>query len=309
MLKEWLTRLRYLMSPKPKREIDEEVRFHIEQQTLANIAAGMTAQEGRRKAVIAFGGVESARAQSHAQRPGFFFGILLQDATYALRQLRKTPGFTITAVLTLALGIGANAAIFTVVNAVLLKNLPVVDPSTLVRIANASQCCVNWGPEDDGNYALFPTETWHQLQKNAPEFEELAAMQSGVGQIIGRRGKTQESARSVNGEFVSGNYFRTFGLQPQIGRLLRRSPVQHPTRPLCPHRIDAGSGECHTRPRSLRRGAGMDDLQRRPCRRSPQWYPHNHLRSVTAAAQPHRAAVGSGFGAAGWSRHVYPKPE
>ena len=224
MLKEWLTRLRYLMSPKPKGEIDDELRFHIEQQTLANIAAGMTAQEGRRKAVIAFGGVESARAQSHAQRPSFFFGTLLQDATYALRQLRKTPGFTITAVLTLALGIGANAAIFTLVNAVLLKNLPVVDPSTLIRIGNTNECCVNWGTEnsgaaDDGSYALFATDTWHKLQKNAPEFEELAAMQAGIGQIIARRDKTQESARSVSGEFVSGNYFRTFGLQPQIGRL------------------------------------------------------------------------------------------
>jgi predicted permease len=145
--------------------------------------------------------------------------MLTQDISYAIRQLRKTPGFTITAVLTLALGIGANAAIFTLVNAVLLKNLPVVDPDTLIRIGNTTECCVNWGTEDNGNYALFATDTWHQLQKNAPEFEELAAMQSGIGQIIARRDKTQESARSVSGEFVSGNYFHTFGLQPQIGRL------------------------------------------------------------------------------------------
>jgi macrolide transport system ATP-binding/permease protein len=219
MLTEWLTRLRYLMSPKPDREIDDELRFHIEQQTLANIAAGMTAQEGRRKAILAFGGVESARAQSHAQRPSFFFGTLRQDATYALRQLRKTPGFTITAVLTLALGIGANAAIFTLVNAVLLKKLPVVDPYTLIRIGDNNQCCVNWGTEDNDNYSLFATDTWQQLQKDVPEFEELAAMQSSIVQIISRRDKTQESARSVHGEFISGNYFRTFGLQPSIGRL------------------------------------------------------------------------------------------
>src|SRR5580704_6273344 len=194
MFKELLTRLRFLMSPKPNREIDDELRFHIEQQTYANIAAGMTAQEGRRRAVIAFGGVESARAQSHEQRPSFFLGTLLQDATYALRQLRKTPGFTITAVLTLALGIGGNAAIFTLVNAVLLKNLPVVDPSTLIRIGNTTECCVNWGTAGDSgqvdgdSYALFDTDTWHQLQKNAPEFEELAAMQSGFGTIIVRSG-------------------------------------------------------------------------------------------------------------------------
>src|ERR1700733_12948900 len=224
MLKEWLTRLRFLMFPKPNREIDDEVQFHIERQAQEYIATGMSSQEARRKAVVAFGGIESVRAQSHEQRPSFFLGTLFQDVSYALRQLRKSRGFTVTAVLTLALGIGANAAIFTLVNAVLLKNLPVVDPSTLVRIGNTNECCVNWGTEnsgagDDSSYSLFATETWHQLQKNAPEFEELAAMQAGFGQIIARRDKTQESAHSVTGEFVSGNYFRPFGLQPPIGRL------------------------------------------------------------------------------------------
>jgi macrolide transport system ATP-binding/permease protein len=224
MLKEWLTRLRFLMSPKPNREIDDELQFHVERQAQEYITAGMTPQEAHRKAVVAFGGVESVRAQSHEQRPSFFLGTLLQDIRYAIRQLRKNRGFTVTAVLTLALGIGANAAIFTLVNAILLKNLPVVDPSTLIRIGNTTECCVNWGTAedsgmgDDGSYALFATDTWQQLQKNAPEFEELAAMQSGFGTIIARPDKTEE-ARSVTGEFVSGNYFRTFGLQPQIGRL------------------------------------------------------------------------------------------
>lgn len=224
MLKEWLTRLRFLMFPKSNHEIDDEVQFHIERQAQEYIATGMTPQEARRKAVIAFGGVESIRAQTHEQRPGFFLETLLQDVIYGLRQLRKSRGFTITAVLTLALGIGANAAIFTLVNAVLLKNLPVVDPSTLVRIGNTNECCVNWGtPGDAGqvdgdSYALFDTDTWQQLRKNAPEFEDLAAMQAGLGTIIARSGKTGEAARSVQSEFVSGNYFRTFGLQPQIGR-------------------------------------------------------------------------------------------
>ena len=224
MLREWWTRLRFLMSPKPNREIDDELQFHIERQAQEYIATGMTPQEARRKAVLEFGGMESVRAQSHEQRPSFFLGTLLQDVRYALRQLRKSRGFTVTAVLTLALGIGGNAAIFTLVNAILLKNLPVVDPSTLIRIGNTTECCVNWGTAedsgevDDGSYALFDTDTWQQLQKNAPEFEELAAMQSGFGTIIARPDKTQE-ARSVTGEFVSGNYFRTFGLQPSMGRL------------------------------------------------------------------------------------------
>src|ERR1700722_13505116 len=224
MFKEWWTRLRFLMFPKPNREIDDEVQFHIERQAQEYIATGMTPEEARRKAVVAFGGIASVRAQSHEQRPSFFLGTLLQDVSYALRQLRKRRGFTVTAVLPLALGIGANAAIFPLVNAILLKNLPVVDPSTLIRIGNTNECCVNEGTaeqsgsSDDGSYALFATDTWQQLQKNTPEFEELAAMQSGFGTMIARPDKTQE-ARSVTGEFVSGNYFRTFGLQPGMGRL------------------------------------------------------------------------------------------
>ena len=151
---------------------------------------------------------------------------LLQDVRYALRQLRKTPGFTATAVLTLALGIGANAAIFTLVNAVLMRDLPVADPKTLVRIGNHNDCCVGSGiqsdPDDEGDYSYFPTATWQLLKKNAPEFEELAAMQAGFGYrpVTVRRDGDQAGARSVMGEFVSGNYFRTFGLRPHAGRLL-----------------------------------------------------------------------------------------
>ncbi len=147
---------------------------------------------------------------------------LTQDLRYALRQLMKAPGFTMTAVLTLALGIGANAAIFTLVNAVLMKNLPVADPKTLVRIGNNTDCCVNSGTPEDGNNTLFSTETWRTLKKNAPEFQELAAMQAGFAYrpLIARRDGDQAAALSVMGEFVSGNYFRTFGLEPHAGRLL-----------------------------------------------------------------------------------------
>jgi macrolide transport system ATP-binding/permease protein len=146
---------------------------------------------------------------------------LIQDVRYAARQLRKTPGFTITAVLTLALGIGANAAIFTLVHAVLLKNLPVADPKTLVRLGDKNDCCVGSGVRENEDYAIFATATWQYVKKNAPEFEELAAIQAGFEPrpITARRGGSQDAARSMVGEFVSGNYFRTFGLKPHAGRL------------------------------------------------------------------------------------------
>jgi macrolide transport system ATP-binding/permease protein len=145
-----------------------------------------------------------------------------QDVSYALRQLRKNPSFTLTVLLTLALGIGANAAIFTLVHSVLLSSLPVVDPATLIRVGDDNQCCVNGGVEDDGHYSLFPTETYNYLRKNIPEFEDLAAMQSGFefNSITVRRDGGANMAQSIKGEYVSGNYFRTFGLKPAAGRLL-----------------------------------------------------------------------------------------
>jgi len=146
---------------------------------------------------------------------------LVQDLRYAFRQLMRTPGFTATVVVTLALGIGANAAIFTLVHAVLLANLPVTDPKTLIRLGDNDDCCVGFGTPRNEDYSLFSTDTYEQLRKNAQEFEQLAAMQAGFAYrpVVVRRDGTGENARSVMGEFVSGNYFGTFGLRPAAGRL------------------------------------------------------------------------------------------
>ena len=148
---------------------------------------------------------------------------LMQDIQFALRQLRKSPGFTLTAVVTLALGIGANAAIFTLVHAVLLRNLPVVDPRTLVRVGDQDDCCVEGGTPENDNYSIFAYDLYRHLRDNSPEFEQLAAMQAGHTSITARSNKNDALPKSLSGEYVSGNYFQTFGLQSYAGRLLSPS--------------------------------------------------------------------------------------
>jgi predicted permease len=146
-------------------------------------------------------------------------GKAMQDLKLALRQLRKSPGFAITVVLTLALGIGANTAIFTLVHAVLLKSLPVVDPSTLYRIGDRDDCCVNGGYiSDDGDFDLFSYELYRQFRDNTPEFEQLAAFQSGRENMNVRRGSSLGKAE--HSEFISGNYFSTFGIGAFAGRTI-----------------------------------------------------------------------------------------
>ncbi len=144
---------------------------------------------------------------------------ILHDVRYALRQLRKAPGFTITAILTLALGIGANTAIFTLVHAVMLKSLPVANPAQLYRIGNTDNCCVWGGLQSDG-WSLYSYGLYRYIVANTPQFEEIAAFQGNEPEISVRRVGSQAAAETFPSEFVSGNYFSTFGLQPFAGRLL-----------------------------------------------------------------------------------------
>jgi macrolide transport system ATP-binding/permease protein len=220
MLSDLLFRIRSLFRRSAvDNELDDELQFHLDQQVKKHMRAGLTRKEAMRKTRLEFGRLGQVKEDCRESRGITLLETTAGDIRFALRQLRKTPGFTMTVLLTLALGIGANAAIFTLVNAVLEKNLPVTDPRTLIRLGENNDCCVGSGLRD--SYSYFSTDTYQQFKKSTPEFEELAAMQAGFTYrpVIARREGTQEPARSVMGEFVSGNYFRTFGLQPQAGRL------------------------------------------------------------------------------------------
>jgi len=146
----------------------------------------------------------------------------MSNLKFALRQFAKSPGFAITVVLTISLGIGANTAIFTLVHAIMLRSLPVANPATLYRIGDLDDCCVNGGfINDNGDFDLFSYDLYREFQNNTPEFEQLAAFQSGQNMMSVRVGNNM--AKSERTEYVSGNYFSTFGINAYAGRMLQPS--------------------------------------------------------------------------------------
>jgi predicted permease len=143
---------------------------------------------------------------------------LIGDVRYALRQFWVARIFTITAVLTLAIGIGGSTAIFTLIHAVMLKSLPVSDPSRLYRIGDGNNCCVQGGLQD--RWGMFSMPLFDRLRAELPEFEEIAAFQAANGRFSVRRPKVETSARPLRSEYVSGNYFSTLGVAAFGGRVL-----------------------------------------------------------------------------------------
>src|SRR6266508_1714666 len=136
---------------------------------------------------------------------------------YSFRQFRQSPIFAVAAVLTLSLGIGGTTAIFTLIHAVMLKSLPVSDPSSLYRIGDGDNCCVNGGPQD--RWGLFSFPLFERLKAEAPEFEQVTAFQAGGARVSVRRQGVDAAARSLRSEYVTGNYFTTFGIGAFGGRV------------------------------------------------------------------------------------------
>src|ERR1700752_2294234 len=158
---------------------------------------------------------------------------MLTDLRDAVRQLRKAPGITATAVITLALGIGATTAIFTLVHQVMLKSLPVAKPEELWRIREKVRCCNLGGyTQGGGDFSLFSWEAYKNFRAQTSEFTDLAALQAGNAPLGVRRAGSQAQADTRNGQFVSGNFFRTFGVHAWIGRLMTDADDQEGAPPV-----------------------------------------------------------------------------
>ena len=153
--------------------------------------------------------------------PTMFLRHLRPNLTSAFRRLAGSPGFTLVCVLTLTLGIGGNTAVFTLIDRVVLEPLPVPRPAELYRLGDTDDCCVNSGL--GGSYSLFSYDLYLTLQQAAPEFTELAAFQANTRAITIGRPDAGSAGETLDGAFVSGNYFQMLGITPAAGRLTQPS--------------------------------------------------------------------------------------
>ncbi|HEX5244398.1 MAG TPA: ABC transporter permease, partial [Tepidisphaeraceae bacterium] len=176
MIAELLTRLRFFIFRKKGGEVDDEFQFHLEQSIAAKTAAGLSASEARRQALIEFGGVELAREQCDRQRPGWWVGIFAQDMRYALRGILAHRWFSAAIILTLALGIGLNTMVFTLVNAVLFKPVPVPNGVRLVCVGNSN------ASQDSRDLPLSYPD-FEDYRAQATSFESFEATTDGPGNL------------------------------------------------------------------------------------------------------------------------------
>lgn len=217
MLTELLSRLRFAVLRKRRSEVDEELQFHIERQIEANLAAGMPVDEARRQAAIAFGGRERTREQCRESRPGWTKEMLLRDMRFSIRGLLRNPGLASVAVLTLAVAVGANSTIVSLLSQALLRALPVRDPQQLVLL--------NFGGATDGHmHSEGGDRPGHQYVFSYPMYRDLRDQNRALSGLIASAaqsaGATWENrSEAVNTELVSGNYFEVLGVRPAVGRI------------------------------------------------------------------------------------------
>ncbi|HEV2618089.1 MAG TPA: ABC transporter permease [Candidatus Acidoferrales bacterium] len=201
-------------------DLDEELRFHVERQTAVNIAAGMPPAEARREALREFGGVEGLKEECRDMRHTNYIHDFAQDLRYAARMLRKSPSFTAIAILTLALGIGANAAIFTILNSAALRLLPVPHAGQLVTVGQNIRAA-NGGPihrniHDDDSFVSYSEYKVYAKQNRV--FSGLLAYSAFTMTSL-----VTDKPRPIMGTLASCNYFDVLEIRPERGRFFADS--------------------------------------------------------------------------------------
>ena len=204
MVKDLLTKLRFLLTRRKPEELDEELQFHLERATEERIAAGMDATEARRQALVEFGGVERTREQCYEERPGWWLGTVEQDVRYALRGFRRNVVFTVTVVATLALGIGATTAVFSVVDRILFRPLPYAHDDRLVSVGLVQSL-----EKQEFTLGGFFFE-WSDNQK---PFESVT-YETGYGDC----NLTESNPMHLHCIHVAQNFLSTLGVAPIAGR-------------------------------------------------------------------------------------------
>jgi predicted permease len=206
-------------------DVVDELASHLADLHASALDEGRSEEQALQIALDALGAASflelSRRPRARRFHPGENMPALLRDVRYALRQLRRSPGFTATALVTLAIGIGANTAIFTLVHAVLLKSLPVAHAGQLYKLGDDYGCCPTENVQ--GSWTRFSYPFYLQTRDGMPAFEELAAADTLRSNLGVRRDRSTGVAEPFTGEFVSGNYFTTLGVQALAGRLLDQS--------------------------------------------------------------------------------------
>ncbi len=193
-----------LFRSKVEREIEAELRSHLDMRTEDNIAAGMTEAQARRDALLKFGNPTVVQERVTGADAALALDSIWADIRFALRQLRRSPGFAVTSIIILALGIGASTAIFSAVKPILLDPLP---------YPHAGRVTMLWEMRRDGS-PMNPTfGTFHGLQERSRSFEAMAAMKPWQPALTG----TGQPER-LEGQRVTADYFRVLGLEPQLGR-------------------------------------------------------------------------------------------
>lgn len=198
-------RIRHLRRTGLERELDEEIRFHLEMAAQEKIADGATVREARMEAARAFGNAVALKERSRDMFTFVKAETIFQDLLYGLRGLRHSPGFTIAAVMTLALGIGANIAIFSVVKAVVLNQLPYREPGRLVVLGEADS-----GEKRSETVGFTTAYDWRRLSHS---FESMSLYRDGEGVLV-----EQGEPELLHGLRVNYDFFQTLGVPMAIGR-------------------------------------------------------------------------------------------